>query len=356
VTIEELLPSLAPPGHRSEEAADRFANSAREMMGLLRDLVHCQAFLLSSWDPLSNSHRHQTVVSDGYTDDTISHVNDEYVGVNPAFKVSHTQSSRSLRWRDYERDWQVYFQDTRTAQEFLIPAGFHEGTTVCLRLPNGRYTGAMHMSWASPAAATDERREIIERFRSVLAMACDLLRAPQLLASALNPGACALIVSPSGVACELPGRPAGQYLGEGGALRQLLLERLQCWRSPRFLWPDEFGCCHRVTLTACPGGSTLVTEERVPWPFGLSLREIQVLNLIVDGASNPEIAEQLFISTRTASTHVEHILTKMGCSSRTRLAAITVTEGLLLPDGINGRKPRAALNTTPKPLRKRTLL
>jgi hypothetical protein len=189
VTIEELLPSLAPAVHRSEGATDKFVDSARELMGLLRDLVHCPAFLLSSWDPLSNSHRHQALVSEGYSDETISHVNDEYVGGNPAFKVSHTQCSRSLRWRDYERDWNVYFQDTRTAQEFLIPAGFHEGTTVCLRLPNGRYTGAVHMSWTSPAAATDERREIIERFRSVLAMTCDLLRAPQLLASTLNPDA-----------------------------------------------------------------------------------------------------------------------------------------------------------------------
>jgi DNA-binding CsgD family transcriptional regulator len=85
-------------------------------------------------------------------------------------------------------------------------------------------------------------------------------------------------------------------------------------------------------------------EQRIsvstPWPFGLSLREIQVLNLIADGASNPEIAQRLFISTRTASTHVEHILTKMGCSTRAKLAAVTVAEGLLLLDANNYRNPR----------------
>ncbi len=323
-------------------------------MGLLRDLVHCPAFLLSSWDPLSKSHHHYAQVSDGYCDATISHVNDEYVAGNPAFKVSHTRSLRSLRWRDYARDWGVYFQDTRTAQDFLIPGGFREGTTVCLRLPNGRYTGAVHMSWASEAAATDERREIVERFAPVLALACDLLRTPQLLASTLNPGACALVVSSNGVAYELPGRPAGEHLGEGGALRQLLLERFGRWHFPRFLWPDQFGCCHRVTFTSCPGSLALVTEEPAPWPFGLSLREIQVLNLIANGASNPEIAARLFISTRTASTHVEHILTKMRCSSRTRLAALTVAEGLLLPDGIDYRKSRVACNVTSKSHRKRT--
>jgi DNA-binding CsgD family transcriptional regulator len=343
VTIEELLPSLASPSSVPTDAAVRFGDNAGAMMGLLRDLVHCPAFLLSSWDPLSKSHLHHAQVSEGYTDATIAHVNDEYVATNPAFKVAHTQSSRSLRWRDYARDWKVYFQDTRTAQEFLIPAGFHEGTTVCLRLPNGRYTGAVHMSWSSPAAATDERRAIIERFSPVLAAACDLLRTPQLLVSTLNPGVCALVISSSRAAYELPGRNAGEYLGEAGALRRLLLERFGCWRLPRFLWADQTGGCHRVTLASCPGNLTLVTEESVPWPFGLSLREIQVLNLIACGASNPEIAKQLFISTRTVSTHVEHILMKMRCINRTRLAAVTVAEGLLLPDGVDDRRPRAAV-------------
>jgi DNA-binding CsgD family transcriptional regulator len=354
VTIEELVPSLASSSSVSADAADRFVGDARETMHLLRDLVHCPAFLLSSWDPLSRSHRHHTLVSEGYADATISHVNDEYVVSNPAFKVSHTQSSRSLRWRDYERDWNAYFQDTRTAQEFLIPAGFREGTTMCLRLPNGRYTGSMHMSWASPAAATDERREIIERFRPLLASACDLLCTPQLLANALNPSVCALVVSSNGLSYALPGRPAGEHLGEGGALRRLVLQRLGRWRSPHCLWPDQFGGCHKVAFTSCSGSLTLVTEESVPWPFKLSFREIQVLNLIADGASNPEIAKRLFISTRTVSTHVEHILVKMRCSSRTRLAALTVAEGLLLPDGVDYRRPRVAVDVSSGPGRMRS--
>jgi DNA-binding CsgD family transcriptional regulator len=313
-------------------------DNASEMMGLLRDLVRCSAFMLASWNPLSKNHLHQTLVSDGYSEATVSHVNDEYIYENPAFRIAHTQSSDALRWRDYERDWNVHFQETSTARNFLIPAGFHEGTTVCLRLPNGRYTGAMHVSWTSPASATDERREIIEQFRPMLAVACDLLRVPQLLARALSPNAFALIISSNRVAHDLPGRSAGPYLG--GALRRLLLENFRCWMSSRLLWADELGCCHRVTLTACPSGLTLVTEESTPWPFGLSLREIQVLNLIADGAFNPEIAQRLFISTRTASTHVEHILTKMGCSTRAKLAAVTVAEGLLLLDANNYRNPR----------------
>jgi DNA-binding NarL/FixJ family response regulator len=76
----------------------------------------------------------------------------------------------------------------------------------------------------------------------------------------------------------------------------------------------------------------LVTEEPAPWPHDLSLREIQVLHLVAGGASNPQIAEKLFVSPRTVSTHIEHILAKMVCSSRAQLAGMAMSEGLLLAE------------------------
>jgi predicted ATPase/class 3 adenylate cyclase/DNA-binding CsgD family transcriptional regulator len=51
-------------------------------------------------------------------------------------------------------------------------------------------------------------------------------------------------------------------------------------------------------------------------PGGLSRREIEVLRLVADGRSAAEIASQLFISTRTAEHHIQHIYTKLGVSSR----------------------------------------
>ena len=57
-------------------------------------------------------------------------------------------------------------------------------------------------------------------------------------------------------------------------------------------------------------------EARRAHPGGLSRRELEVLRLVADGATAPEIATQLFISSRTAEHHIQHIYTKIDVSSR----------------------------------------
>jgi DNA-binding CsgD family transcriptional regulator/tetratricopeptide (TPR) repeat protein/nucleoside-triphosphatase THEP1 len=53
----------------------------------------------------------------------------------------------------------------------------------------------------------------------------------------------------------------------------------------------------------------------------LSPRELEVAALVADGHTNKEIADSLFVSERTAQNHVQHILTKLGLSNRTQIAA-----------------------------------
>jgi DNA-binding CsgD family transcriptional regulator len=62
--------------------------------------------------------------------------------------------------------------------------------------------------------------------------------------------------------------------------------------------------------------------------FGLTPREREVLRLVAQGRTNREIADALFVSHRTASTHVANILGKLGVASRTEATAWAVREGL----------------------------
>ena len=64
-------------------------------------------------------------------------------------------------------------------------------------------------------------------------------------------------------------------------------------------------------------------------PFDLTARECEVLRLLVQGHTNPEIAAALFISRKTASNHVTNILAKLGVETRTAAATYAVRQGLV---------------------------
>jgi DNA-binding CsgD family transcriptional regulator len=65
--------------------------------------------------------------------------------------------------------------------------------------------------------------------------------------------------------------------------------------------------------------------------FGLTPRELQVLALLAEGATNREIGAQLFMAEKTASVHVSRILSKLDVRSRTEAAAVAHRHGLEAP-------------------------
>jgi DNA-binding NarL/FixJ family response regulator len=83
--------------------------------------------------------------------------------------------------------------------------------------------------------------------------------------------------------------------------------------GPASTWPP-----HQPTSPQPPGG-----------PVRAHPREREVLALVADGRSNPQIAQALFISPKTAGIHVSNILAKLGVARRGEAAAVAHRGGLV---------------------------
>src|SRR5207253_9845622 len=68
---------------------------------------------------------------------------------------------------------------------------------------------------------------------------------------------------------------------------------------------------------------------------GLSRREIEIAGVVAAGMTSRAIAEKLFLSERTVETHLTHIMTKLGFSSRAQVATwIADQRRALAPEGL----------------------
>jgi DNA-binding NarL/FixJ family response regulator len=62
-------------------------------------------------------------------------------------------------------------------------------------------------------------------------------------------------------------------------------------------------------------------------------RELEVLRLVVDGQTNRQIGQTLFISEKTASVHITNLLRKLGVANRVEAAAVARQAGLTAQSG-----------------------
>lgn len=70
-------------------------------------------------------------------------------------------------------------------------------------------------------------------------------------------------------------------------------------------------------------------QDKKPVDCPLTERELEVLTLIVEGLSNPQIAERLFITKATAKAHVHSILQKLCVDDRTQAAVLAMRQGYI---------------------------
>jgi DNA-binding CsgD family transcriptional regulator len=119
---------------------------------------------------------------------------------------------------------------------------------------------------------------------------------------------------------------AGALLREGArpAAAQVIAEALQL--------ADELGAVASADrLRAIARSARLPGHDAIRLPGQLSrltARELEVLRLLAAGRSNGQIAQELFVSSKTASVHVSHIIGKLEVGNRTEAAALAHRHGI----------------------------
>jgi NarL family two-component system response regulator LiaR len=89
---------------------------------------------------------------------------------------------------------------------------------------------------------------------------------------------------------------------------------------------------HAGKSTLAPEALKALLEASMQPPesdYGLTNREQEVLALIVEGLTNPEIGERLVIGLSTVKTHVSNILSKLGVSNRVEAASLALEHNLV---------------------------
>ena len=132
--------------------------------------------------------------------------------------------------------------------------------------------------------------------------------------------------------------------GDRAAARGLLVDAWQ-WATAHGARPflteiEGLARRSRIELAAADSsqaGSAMIASQPAeavpPDGFGLTRREREVLGLVVEGQTNRQIADRLFITENTAGVHVSNILGKLGAASRTEAAAIAHRLGLVASPG-----------------------
>lgn len=124
---------------------------------------------------------------------------------------------------------------------------------------------------------------------------------------------------------------------------------LEVGASLGYYWQHASSHVDRVRLEVCAasaGPVAVLVAEPADLPWSLSRRELEVLTCLACGMTNPQIAGHLHVARSTVSTHVEHILDKLGVSTRSGAVAAATAHGALLgplPDEADNLGPLSSV-------------
>ena len=113
-------------------------------------------------------------------------------------------------------------------------------------------------------------------------------------------------------------------------IRRALAAGVQAYLTKDVLHDELIKAIHAVHsgLTYLPAAVAASLAAQMPRP-DLSAREVQVLELIVQGLANKQIAYNLSIAEHTVKNHVKNILSKLGVQDRTQAATAAIQRGIV---------------------------
>lgn len=113
-------------------------------------------------------------------------------------------------------------------------------------------------------------------------------------------------------------------------IRRALAAGVQAYLTKDVLHDELLKAIHAVHAgqTYLPAAVAAALAAQIPRP-DLSAREVQVLELIVQGLANKQIAYSLSIAEHTVKNHVKSILSKLGVQDRTQAATAAIQRGII---------------------------
>ncbi len=305
-------------------SASTARSAAEQVLAEISGRPAVAAVGLAVREPLAG--RHVTLASSGYGDPVLDHLTGPgFLQDDVGYRLLVTDPTRRARcWRDVES-----YTSTPSVRDVFGPAGFCGGATARLVTRDGRWTADLHVSTSTEVGPAPEVVAALKQAAPALDAAVDATRWLGVLCAALAPGEAVSMVSADGRLHRLPDRLP--LLPDDSRLLAAVRARHRAEGDGAWYWRGPSGW-HRVRLVGVAGG-ILVVGRPADLPRGLSPRELDVLTLLAEGASNQGLARRLGISERTAAHHVEHVLAKCGASSRAVAAVRAVRDGWRLLSG-----------------------
>ncbi|KUL29443.1 LuxR C-terminal-related transcriptional regulator [Actinoplanes awajinensis] len=341
---ESLAPELALELSDLAATVRHGAGSAPAVLELLHRAGSFDAGFVSLFDPqdrrqlLLHSHGHSARVQQFLASPML--IDDfEQLSLLRAHQRP-VQVNETIAARESVRGW----------WEYMRPAGFGRSVGLALTTADGRHLGNIGLQSATEQPPDDAYIELLHRLTRLIARVFDPLRTVSAISQLVTDAYAGMILTRSGEVIPLSGLPDDLLLAAGSPVLSTVAARLHDGlQMLTFLCPTSPGAptLTRVTALACPPHPlgrlrSVVLLSPPPPRHGLTIRELQVLGLLVDGYSNNAIAAALNLAARTAVAHIEHIMIKMVASSRTVAAVRALRQGLYIPADLDPAGRQAA--------------